>query len=131
MYIYIYVSDPFSLSSSSIFLAMAASPELRRLPSAAEVESWALPDSEPRISDDGYQTPATKNSIIPAMTNCPPAPKKRRRTEVSSCKRRLLDLELFRVGPELMELLFRPLESSTPCSGSSPSPKKRKNCCSG
>lgn len=105
---------------------MAASPELRRLPSPAELEPRPLPAPEQSGGGgggEGYNTPATKESAIPAITSCPPAPRKKRRLEIS-CKRRLLDLELFRVGPELMELLFRPLEDHP-----SPATKKRKNPC--
>ncbi|CAA6666570.1 unnamed protein product [Spirodela intermedia] len=95
---------------------MAASPELRRLPSPAELEPCRC---------RRRSRAAAAESAIPAITSCPPAPRKKRRLEVS-CKRRLLDLELFRVAPELMELLFRPLEDHP-----SPATKKRKNRCPG
>ncbi|CAA6655566.1 unnamed protein product [Spirodela intermedia] len=118
---------------------MAATPELR--PSSAPVELklriLTLPPaknietvrpSSAEADDNGEEecrTPTAKESKIPAMSTCPPAPRKAKRLS-DPRKRRLSDLELIRVSPDLMARLFRPLDD--PRLAAPLIIKKRKRC---
>ncbi|MQL78750.1 hypothetical protein Taro_011195 [Colocasia esculenta] len=132
---------------------MAASPELRRPSSPAEfklVPFLGLPLAEDRGSARasppetgeqgggggagvGCRTPTSKCSKIPPITSCPPAPRKTRHVvALTTCKRRLSEVELFRVGPELMGLLFRPLDPRPAAASlppASPATKRRRSYC--
>ncbi|KAL2324947.1 hypothetical protein Fmac_024005 [Flemingia macrophylla] len=59
------------------------------------------------VEDDSYRTPTSKESRIPAMMTCPPAPKKAK--PFISCKRKLLDeFQFFEVtNKEDMDAFFR------------------------
>ncbi|XP_078427535.1 cyclin-dependent protein kinase inhibitor SMR1-like [Wolffia australiana] len=105
---------------------MAATPELTtglklRVPAAPPVAE----------TDDGVcggeacGTPTSKESRIPAMTLCPPAPKKTRRLS-GPRKRRSRDVELICLSSDQMERLFRPLDA--PRLAAPLVTRKRKRC---
>ncbi|KAG6410086.1 hypothetical protein SASPL_128134 [Salvia splendens] len=56
--------------------------------------------------EEGCQTPRSPRHMIPAVLRCPPAPKKRRRA--AACKRRLFELDFFKVvAREEVDSFFR------------------------
>ncbi|KAK1260963.1 Cyclin-dependent protein kinase inhibitor SMR2 [Acorus gramineus] len=61
--------------------------------------------------EDGCRTPTSVEHKIPEVRSCPKAPRKRRRV-APSCKRRLTELEFFRVEPGEIESLFLNLGES-------------------
>ncbi|KAK1309112.1 Cyclin-dependent protein kinase inhibitor SMR2 [Acorus calamus] len=61
--------------------------------------------------EDGCRTPTSVEHKIPEVRSCPKAPWKRRRV-APSCKRRLTELEFFRVEPGEIESLFLNLGES-------------------
>ncbi|KAJ1435829.1 hypothetical protein SESBI_04779 [Sesbania bispinosa] len=67
--------------------------------------------------DESYRTPTSKESKIPAILTCPPAPKKAK--PFVSCKRKLLDeFQFFEVtSKEDMDTFFRSTfpKRSCPC----------------
>ncbi|XP_020222795.1 cyclin-dependent protein kinase inhibitor SMR1 [Cajanus cajan] len=66
--------------------------------------------------DESYRTPTSKESRIPAIMTCPPAPKKAK--PFISCKRKLLDeFQFFEVSNEDMDAFFRSTfpKRSCPC----------------
>lgn len=74
---------------------------------AVVVDDVAVPaiiaDSE---NDESYKTPTSKESKIPEILTCPPAPKKPK--PFVSCKRKLLDeFQFFEVTNEDMDAFFR------------------------
>ncbi|KAK1284735.1 Cyclin-dependent protein kinase inhibitor SMR3 [Acorus calamus] len=61
--------------------------------------------------EDGCRTPTSVEHRIAEVRSCPKAPRKRRRV-APSCKRRLTELEFFRVEPGEIESLFLNLGES-------------------
>lgn len=71
----------------------------------------AISDSE---IDESYKTPTSKESKIPEILTCPPAPKKPK--PFVSCKRKLLDeFQFFEVSNEDMDAFFRSTFPKRPC----------------
>ncbi|MED6199379.1 hypothetical protein PIB30_075417 [Stylosanthes scabra] len=66
--------------------------------------------------EESYRTPTSKESKIPEMVNCPPAPKKAK--AFASCKRKLLDeFQFFDVNnKEDMDAFFRSTFPKRTCS---------------
>lgn len=104
-------------------MAMSASPEPRRaplelLPAPADYHGRSpLPSkaakNEAAEDDDQFRTPTTEESRLnSAPTTCPPPPAKMKRA--AGCKRKLSELEFFKVEADEIERLFRPrdLQSS-------------------
>ncbi|CAL5209063.1 unnamed protein product [Lathyrus oleraceus] len=66
-------------------------------------------------NDESYRTPTSKESKIPEILNCPPAPKKPK--PFVSCKRKLMDeFQFFEVSSnEDMDAFFRSTFPKRPC----------------
>ncbi|XP_057736627.1 cyclin-dependent protein kinase inhibitor SMR1-like [Arachis stenosperma] len=66
--------------------------------------------------EESYRTPTSKESKIPEMVTCPPAPKKAK--AIASCKRKLLDeFQFFDVNnKEDMDAFFRSTFPKRTCS---------------
>ncbi|KAL0918287.1 hypothetical protein M5K25_010286 [Dendrobium thyrsiflorum] len=100
-------------------MAMSASPEPRRLslellPPPADYHSRSpLPSKAAKNEaaaaedDDRFRTPTTEESRLNSTpTTCPPPPVKIKRAV--GCKRKLSELEFFKVEADEIERLFRP-----------------------
>ncbi|PKU63033.1 hypothetical protein MA16_Dca012343 [Dendrobium catenatum] len=101
-------------------MAMSASPEPRRLslellPPPADYHSRSpLPSKAAKNEalaagedDDRFRTPTTEESRLNSTpTTCPPPPVKIKRGV--GCKRKLSELEFFKVEADEIERLFRP-----------------------
>ncbi|KAK8957826.1 hypothetical protein KSP39_PZI000630 [Platanthera zijinensis] len=103
-------------------MAMSASPEPRQILPSADFRSLSCasppppPPSRPAIGAEGeaakdagdqFRTPTTEESRLNSTpTTCPPPPVKARR--LLGCKRKLSELEFFKIEAEEMERLFRP-----------------------
>ncbi|KAG0453102.1 hypothetical protein HPP92_025766 [Vanilla planifolia] len=98
---------------------MSASPELSRMPpemglrAALDGSASPLPFRAVEKQEEEFRTPTTEESRLNSVpTTCPPPPMKARR--VAGCKRKLSEMEFFKVEAEEIERLFRPRTAASP-----------------
>lgn len=105
------------------------SPIAIRTPQASESATGTHGSVIRRRNDDeeeGYRTPTSKEHKIPVLVSCPPAPRKPRR--VAPCKRKLTELDFFKVvNRDEVDEFFR---SSFKLAGINGSAAKRSRNCS-
>ncbi|CAI8603891.1 unnamed protein product [Vicia faba] len=91
-----------------------SSPITQRETETETENDGAVVDGE-NENDESYRTPTSKESKIPEILNCPPAPKKPK--PFVSCKRKLMDeFQFFEVSSnEDMDAFFRSTFPKRPC----------------